>query len=115
MDIHFRHPPASGVIMPAKIYCYENDPEVKQYWFHCPGCGNDHAFTVGPQKEGWGDARWNWNGSWDSPTFSPSLMCNPDYLDSRCHAVVTDGKIAFQGDCHHDLRGQTVDMPDWDS
>lgn len=39
------------------------------YWFHCPGCECAHAFSV---------PRWNWNGSMDAPTFTPSLLCNRD-------------------------------------
>jgi hypothetical protein len=110
--------------MADKIHLYENDspnvvragalPLPKQYYFHCAGCGNDHAFTVGPTVAGWGDARWSFNGSFDRPTFSPSLLCNKDYPESRCHSVVTDGKIAYQGDCWHALKGQTVDLPDWE-
>lgn len=29
-----------------------------------------------------------------------------------CHSVVTDGRIAFQDDSPHHLRGKTVDLPD---
>ena len=74
-------------------------------WFHCPGCECDHAFHV---------PFWNWNGSMESPTFTPSLMCNLDYPESRCHCNVTDGRIQFHGDCYHKLAGKLVDMPDWE-
>ncbi len=84
-----------------------------QYWFECPGCKNHHAFTVGPPAEGWGDARWTFNGSMDKPTFQPSLLCNKDHPASRCHSIVTDGKIQFLSDCWHDLKNQTVELPDW--
>jgi hypothetical protein len=82
----------------------------KQCWFHCPGCQNDHAFTVAGTR----GPIWTWNGSMVSPTFTPSLMCDRDTPSRRCHTIVTDGKIAFQLDCHHTLAGQTVDMPDWE-
>lgn len=75
------------------------------YWFHCPGCECGHAFHV-PQ--------WTWNGSMDSPSFQPSLMCNRDDPRSQCHSFITDGKIQFLSDCWHGLAGQTVDIPDWD-
>lgn len=75
------------------------------YSFHCPGCEYGHSFEV---------PRWTWNGSYDKPTFRPSLLCNKDYPDSRCHSFVTDGKIQFQNDCWHKLAGQTVEIPDWD-
>lgn len=58
---------------------------------------------------------WTWNGSMDKPTFYPSLLCNQDDPASRCHSFVTDGKIEFLNDCHHGLRGQTVEIPDWDN
>lgn len=80
--------------------------------FHCPGCGHAHSFRVT------GDAsrpQWTWNGSIDKPTFQPSLLCNKDFPDSRCHSYVTDGRIRFLNDCFHSLKGQTVDLPDWDS
>jgi hypothetical protein len=74
-------------------------------WFFCPGCKNAHAFSV---------PRWSWNFSMDAPTFTPSLMCNRDDPASRCHSFVTDGKIQFLADCYHELKGQTVEIPDWE-
>ena len=50
----------------------------------------------------------------ESPTFHPSLMCNRDDPKSRCHTIITDGKIAFQSDCYHALASQTVEIPDWE-
>jgi len=81
----------------------------KLMMFHCPGCGNSHAFEIECPERGW-----TWNGSMDRPTFTPSLLCNPDLPEHRCHSFVTDGKIQFLSDCHHDLKGQTVDIPDWE-
>lgn len=75
------------------------------YVFTCPGCGNAHPIEVPP---------WTWNGSMTAPTFGPSLLCNPSYAEHRCHSFITDGKIRFLDDCHHELRGQTVDIPEWE-
>jgi hypothetical protein len=75
------------------------------YVFHCPGCKCGHPFHV---------PRWKWNGSFDKPTFSPSLLCNASYPESRCHSFVTDGRIQFLSDCWHKLAGQAVEIPDWD-
>ncbi len=100
-----------------KIYEYpmdESNPRIdglRQLWFHCPGCENVHAFTIG----GGAGPRWTWNGSWEEPTFQPSLMCNRGVPTSQCHSFVTDGKIQFLGDCCHGLAGKTVDLPDWDA
>jgi len=78
--------------------------QVDNVWvFFCPGCGHDHPY----------DSRWKFNGDVDKPTFTPSLLCNADYPDSRCHLFVTEGKIIYQLDCHHDLKGTTVDMKEY--
>lgn len=82
----------------------------QQVWFVCPGCKGHHAFTT---KNGYGGPVWSWNGSIEKPTFQPSLMCNRGEKD-QCHSVVTDGKIHFCSDCHHDLKGQIIDIPEID-
>jgi hypothetical protein len=79
------------------------------YVFHCPGCGHSHPFEVNAPN----GAGWNWNGSFDKPTFVPSLMVERGGKQ-QCHLFVTDGRIRFLEDCHHRLAGQTVDLPDWD-
>ena len=89
---------------------------------HCPACGHQHVFPV-EKVEGYPvEHVWGWNGSMDSPTFTPSLMLRtgkyvPGYETkfeegTICHSVVTDGKIAFCGDCTHEMAGQTVDLLD---
>lgn len=102
--------------------------EGEQLAFWCPGCKTAHAVTVG--QGGWG-----WNGSGESPTFTPSVLVqsghyiashtgacwctyNAEHPDDpvsfrcyQCHTFVTDGRIQFLGDCSHDLAGQTVDLP----
>ncbi len=75
------------------------------YLFHCPGCKNDHPVEV---------PRWEWNGSMDRPTFSPSLLCNHHHAPSRCHSFIRDGQIQFLDDCHHGLRGKTVEIPEYE-
>lgn len=79
--------------------------------FHCPGCGYGHSFRVNSDAA---RPQWSWNGSLDKPTFSPSLLCNKDFPESRCHSFVKDGNIQFLKDCHHKLAGQTVELPDWE-
>ena len=73
--------------------------------FHCPACGYSHPFHT-PQ--------WTWNGSFERPTFWPSLMVNMG-TSSQCHLFLTDGKIIYQADCMHAMAGKTVDVPDWES
>ena len=99
--------------MSVKIYQTEPASDgTFQCWFFCPGCQNHHAFTIGGPAGA--SPRWTWNGSLESPTFHPSLMCNRPHPESQCHSVVTDGVINFCADCHHALAGQSVPMPDWE-
>ena len=92
--------------------------------FQCPGCGDIHAIPTGSNG-------WNWNGSLDAPTVTPSLdvkaghyashwkegdacWCGKDYDFKcyRCHSIITGGKIFFCADSSHALAGQTVDLPE---
>lgn len=76
-------------------------------WIFCPGCQEAHALQVTGSKA------WTWNGDLEKPTFSPSLLC---VSKIRCHSFICNGRIKFLGDCEHDLKGQTVDLPelpDW--
>jgi hypothetical protein len=79
--------------------------------FRCPGCDHPHLVRVGD-----GDGpRWEWNGSGDAPTFTPSILVNKHHNPGAptCHSFVTDGRIKFLDDCTHHLAGQTVRIPDW--
>lgn len=80
--------------------------------FMCPGCKSPHAIRAltGPKQAN----AWAWNGSYDKPTFQPSILVSSDRPEDRCHSFVTDGKIQFLSDCFHDLRNQTIEIPDWD-
>lgn len=87
--------------------------------FHCPGCGYDHPFHVAPQRrepraDGSPAPLWEWNGSIESPTFSPSLLVFGMEPSKRCHSFVKDGQIQFLDDCFHDLKNQTVEIPEWE-
>ena len=86
------------------------------------------------EPEGPGKISWYWNGSGDMPTFSPSVLvtgikqmtdeAHQEYLRTgtlperqtfRCHSFVTDGNIQYLADCTHELAGQTVPLPDWET
>ena len=85
------------------------------------------------------DSGWTFNGDYDKPTFSPSILvrsghyaedsaaakqghcwCNfnqryPDLPPStfrciRCHSFVKSGQIEFLGDCTHELAGKTIPL-----
>lgn len=90
--------------------------------FFCPGC--DEAHMVGPN--------WSFNGDYDRPTFSPSILVTGkrritddeydrimagevvDVPDMRCHSFVVDGQIQFLGDCSHELAGKTIPLAAFD-
>ena len=93
-----------------KLHEYKNDgSEGRLFVFHCPGCEYDHPFHVGWTTR----PSWDWNGSMEAPTFTPSLLVFKDMPERRCHSFVKDGKIQFLQDCWHKLAGQTVDIPEW--
>ena len=94
----------------AKLCEYVNEGERRLFVFHCPGCGYDHPFHVGYTER----PSWSWNGDVDKPTFSPSLLVFKDVPAQRCHSFVTDGNIQFLSDCFHELKNQTVEIPEWD-
>ena len=74
----------------------------EQYHFFCNGCGYVHALS--PKVH-------SFNGDFDKPTFTPSVLNNfsPDRI---CHSFITDGKIQYLGDCFHELKGQTIELPE---
>jgi len=104
----------------AKFYKEQHDGEnVKQkfsYLFHCPGCGLLHSINTIPNI---GMPCWTFNGDVDNPTISPSLRVRWEYGEKGrpekcCHSFIKDGKIQFLSDCTHELKNQTVEIPDWD-
>ncbi len=86
------------------------------YLFHCPGCQygpwfSTSGFIPSQRKE---DIKpvgpvWTWNGDEEKPTVRASILVQGQY---RCHSFITDGKIQFLADSSHELKGQTVDLPD---
>jgi hypothetical protein len=82
-----------------------------QWLFWCPGCQCNHSFKV---------PLWTFNGDAEKPTVSPSILVNgdPAYHNptaKRCHSFVTDGTIKFLDDCDHELRGMTVELPEFEN
>lgn len=127
----------------AKLYYGgpHNDPEKEPYrvGFRCPGCGDTHLLQT-PEINAGSGAIWGFNGDFDRPTFTPSILqwsghYMPGYNSDKCwctwtkehpadegkcptcyicHSFVTDGKIQFLSDCSHSLAGQTVELPEID-
>lgn len=104
----------------------------------CPGCGFDHVLPVHwPQgvtesPEAKGLPHWTFNGDYERPTVSPSILARGmervtdeehaklmagEKIEPRpfvCHSYVVDGRIQFLSDSTHALSGQTVDLPEID-
>jgi hypothetical protein len=81
----------------------------KAWRIFCPACNEHHAPIEG---------RWTFNGDYEKPTFSPSLLVTSAYKGDInnyvCHSYITDGKIQYLSDCTHELAGQTIDLKPMD-
>lgn len=78
---------------------------VYQIIFYCPGC---KSFE-------WINSSWKFDGNVDNPTIHPSVKSITTLNGkevSLCHHFIKAGKIQFLNDCQHELKGQTVDLPD---
>lgn len=99
--------------------------------FRCEGCKGHHGVND----------TWQFNGSFENPTFSPSILVKSTKLTDKgladleawekagypsrngesfdsvptvCHSFVRDGKIQYLNDCTHELAGKTVELKDMD-
>lgn len=90
------------------------------YIHYCPGCNSTHHFVTDSSS---GGPVWGFDGNIELPTFTPSMRVydpakrSKDGTESipertRCHYFLTGGAIQFLGDCSHDLKGQTIPLPD---
>jgi hypothetical protein len=71
--------------------------------FFCPACNTSHGITLG--RNGWA-----WNENEDKPTFNPSLY---SVKVIEMPLLRRDGRIEYLTDSTHDLRGKSVELPDW--
>jgi hypothetical protein len=73
----------------------------------CPACKRPHHF----------DSRWSFNGNHEAPTFRDSMLVRTGNSDAPeiCHSYMTDGVWSYLHDCTHELKGKTVEAPDWQS
>lgn len=110
-------------------------PNVYMHW--CPACKCQHFFYTNGGNEG--KPSWGFNGNLESPSFSPSMHIHydeptmddseldrlmklretdksivvPSVRITTCHYYLTAGKLIYMTDCPHELRGHTVDLPDY--
>ncbi|OFY87840.1 MAG: hypothetical protein A3F72_02925 [Bacteroidetes bacterium RIFCSPLOWO2_12_FULL_35_15] len=108
----------------AKVKLYDKDHGT--YYFRCPA-GHDHYInTIVPNQQ---NAQWGFNGDVNNPTFTPSInekagrfvdvnvKGNEEWLSNpensyHCHFIITNGKIKFCGDCSHELKNLTIELPE---
>ena len=89
---------------------HEGDSGHKKYAFQCPACGKEHVIND----------TWEYNNDPSNPTISPSILATGYHReyggkDYRCHSYVKNGSIEFLGDCTHNLKNQTVELPEYKS
>ena len=78
--------------------------------FYCEGCKCDHGiWTTQPNHR---NATWQFNGDMDKPTVTPSL--HMDTPGRVCHSFITNGNIQYLDDCCHALKGQTIELPEYE-
>lgn len=95
------------------------------YW--CQGCRGIHGVVIE------GPGAWGFNGDYDKPTFTPSVLttgiryeldedgdrdtgkpvrdANGEPEKLICHTFITDGMVQFLDDCGHEFAGQTLPLP----
>lgn len=83
-----------------------DDKPGKRLLFHCPGCRHVHGPSVG---EGPGP-RWEWNGDYEKPVFSPSLLVQWRMYSAEARAE----SDAFQA-AHGRLPTDDEVAPRWDN
>lgn len=82
----------------------DTDRRERSVWMWCPGCDDLHRIVLD------GPSAWEWNGSEDAPTFTPSILVQGGPRGIVCHSFVVDGVWQFLGDCTHALAGRHVPM-----
>lgn len=92
-----------------KIIQEEDGKKIFQsYMFFCPGCKCGHPFNMV------GGITWTFNNDLDKPTLHPSYLTgHKNFTKNRCHSFIKDGKIQFLSDCYHELKSQTVELPEF--
>lgn len=92
--------------------------------FVCPGCLAMYPESTGlhmlPVNAPAKSPSWDWDGSLDAPTLSPSILTKHgpvvDGVGQVCHSFLQGGVFDYLSDCTHSLVGQRVPMvplPDW--
>ena len=87
----------------SKIKVHPTDSTMYMFWD--VGLQQPNAFYIR------GDRGWAWNGDFDKPTVTPSVLLTIE--NERSHLFIRDGKIQYLSDCTHELAGKTIEMVDF--
>lgn len=78
-------------------------------WIWCAACNTHHAVSVT------GSHKWEWNGSLEKPTLTPSVKVSyyeGEQVTTICHYMLIDGQQEFCADSTHAFAGKTVPLED---
>lgn len=79
----------------------------RRLMFWCPGCDEAHGVRIS------GVQPWTWDGHRDRPTVTPSILVTGHSPERRCHSLLRQGRLEYQGDCSHEMGNQIADLPEW--
>lgn len=82
---------------------------------YCKGCKSKHYIHT--KEKNSNNAIWSFNNDYNKPTFSPSIHITVDLqpddeVKTLCHFFINDGMIQYLDDCAHELKGQTIELPE---
>ena len=85
-----------------KMLRWQHAHSFRYHW--CQGCNHLHPIP----DEGWVES-----GTAEEPSFTPSFLQYENHRHGRCHYFITQGKLVYQNDCSHSLRGEhpMMDIP----
>jgi len=96
----------------AKLHKVEHSPGSghPDFMFWCPACKCGHGVWTTNTK----GANWTFDGNFEAPTFSPSLLIHHGKDGKEiCHVVVSAGVINYCSDCTHEFKGRSVPMEEF--
>lgn len=98
-----------------RIIVFHKDDHIGMLSALCPACDFEHSFRVDLVGHGkWENGNfWSFDGNYEKPTFSPSMLSNPGGLEDFhpiCHSFLENGIWRYLGDCTHDMANQEVPM-----
>lgn len=87
--------------MVREVFADDGSLIFRGWW--CPACQMMHN----------GNDGWDFDGNYESPTFSPSFLVQWQRVADqpmRCHTFVRAGRIEYLSDCSHEFAGKTIPM-----